>query len=252
VYSDGLSQTTLANTIASLIVESRCPPAIYQKWKQSLDGTLQLTALEKKQLETYIKPSIGLNGSPATDNELQGVVAEYLWYEFIKNKQTASGRPIKIDRPSLRVTEPGGDGLVVYKVGEGVYIFRLWEVKKHASTTKRATTKVTEASKQLADNGAEYLAKFSKIEQEIDHQYPGLSEFHAKLVSMWLMASSDSGAGVSVTKEHASVMTASPISIMKTHLPDFSADDQLEGFVISIPDFVDLSYKVREELWRGI
>ncbi|MGC3862360.1 hypothetical protein ACPSM1_19500 [Micromonospora chersina] len=29
--------------------------------------------------------------------------------------------------------EPGGDGLVVYVNGASVLVFRLWEIKKHAS-----------------------------------------------------------------------------------------------------------------------
>jgi hypothetical protein len=251
VYSGSLSADTLAQAIACIIVRIRCPDVVYHKWLEACAGTRQLTAIETQELETYIKPSIGLRGSSASDDQVQAVVAEHVWYELTRSADGEHGLPIKITAPSLRVTEPGGDGLAIYKTGESTYIFRLWEIKKHTGNNS-ATSKITEASKQLTASGAEYLAKWSKVEQEVDHQYANLSKFYAKLVSMWLEADSKASAGISVSKDDSSQITGSPIAIMKRHMPTFTADNQLEGLIISIPDFADLAHKVREELWKGI
>ena len=251
VYGRDLSADTLAKAVACVIVQARCPGTVYRKWLEACAGTRQLTNIEKQELETYIKPSVGLRGAPASDNQIQAVVAEHIWYELIRNADSENGLPINITPPSLRVTEPGGDGLAVYKTGENTYIFRLWEIKKHTGNSS-ATSKITEASKQLTTNGAEYLAKWSKVGQDIDHQYPDLSKFYATLVAMWLDADRKAHAGISVSKDGSSRITGTPIAIMKNHMPTFAADKQLEGLIVSIPDFSVLAHKVREELWKGI
>lgn len=250
-YGGNVSADTLAKTVASVIVQVRCPDVIYRRWLNACAGTRQLTTTEKRELEVYIKPSIGLRGDPAPDNQIQAVVAEHLWYEIIRYTDGGNGLPINVMPPSLRVTEPGGDGLVVYEAGRSTYFFRLWEIKKHATSTS-ATTKITKASKQLNDRGEEYLAKWSKVGQDADHQHTNLSKFYAQLVGMWLEADGKANAGVSISKDSLSQITATPITVMRGQMPTFIAKKQLEGMIISIPDFANLANKVREELWKGI
>ncbi len=251
VYTKEHTPATLAKTIADILVSARCPDVLYRKWLSvSEDGT-KLSDREKMEIDVYLKPSIE-RSHPTGDDPLQAVIAEHLWYEIVRATNGANGLPIKISRPSLRVTEPGGDGLVVYQLEDSTYFFRLWEVKKHVSSSKPATIKIAEASKQLANNGAEYLAKVSKIGQEVDAHYPGLSEFYSKLVGMWLDADSKASAGVSVSKDDRNVISSKPIKIMKTHIPHFVEGQQLEGLFISIPDFAKLTKTVREELWKDI
>lgn len=251
-YDRGLSADTLARTIACMIVEARCPVAVYNRWLDSYAGRRQLTAIEKQELEVYIKPSIGLSGEKAVpDNQIQAVVAEHIWYELVRSTESDHGLPINIQPPSLRVTEPGGDGLVIYETGQSTYLFRLWEIKKHV-TSGSATSKITKASKQLNDRGAEYLAKWSKVGQDADHMHADLSKFYAQLVSMWLEADGRANAGVSVVKDGTSQITTTPIATMKSQIPTFTAGKQLEGMIISIPEFANLAHKVCEELWKGI
>lgn len=249
-FSDQATSVSLAEEVANLIVETRCPPKLHRKWLDAFTGVATLTDIEKEELRVYIKPSIGLPGQPATSTELQAVIAEYLWYEVVRSRE-GDRRLVDVHKPSLRVTEPGGDGLVLYQSGEGSYIFRLWEVKKHTGSGP-ATAKITKASKQLKSNGAEYLAKLSKVGQERDHEYPGLSEYYAQLVRKWIEVSEDTNAGVSVSKDIAAAVTDRPIGIMKRHLPALGGAEQLSAILISIPDFVDFTVEVRKALWRDI
>ena len=250
VYDADKTADTLADEIAALIIETRCPPVIYNQWVDAHAGATALTDIQKQALRVYIKPSIGLPDASATANELQGAVAEYFWYEIVRSREE-SEELVDIHKPSLRVTEPGGDGLVIYQADYESYIFRLWEVKKHAISTS-ATSKITKASKQLKDNGAEYLAKLSKVEQERDREYPGLSKYYAELVPKWLESSSDAHAGVSLSKDDVSSVTSTPIGTMKTHLPGLNGERQLSAIIISMPDFVEFTKKVQASLWKDI
>lgn len=250
VYNTHATAGTLADKIAELIIETRCPPVIYNQWVDAHSGVASLSDIQKEVLRIYVKPSIGLPGEPATANELQGTVAEYFWYEIVRSREE-SEELVDIHKPSLRVTESGGDGLVIYQTDFESYIFRLWEVKKHA-TSNSATAKVTKASKQLRDNGAEYLAKLSKVEQERDREYPGLSKYYAELVPKWLESSSDAHAGVSLSKDDVSSVTSTPIKTMKTYLPGLNSERQLSAIIISMPDFVEFTKKVQTSLWKDI
>ncbi|GEM_PF-6906165 len=250
VYAADATVDMLADKIAELIIETRCPAVIYNQWVDAHAEAVTLSDIQKEALRIYIKPSIGLPGKSATDNELQAVVAEYFWYEIVKSREEPEDL-VDIHKPSLRVTEPGGDGLVIYQADYESYIFRLWEVKKHV-TDVSATSKITKASKQLKDNGAEYLAKLSKVEQERDREYPGLSQYYAELVPKWLESSSDAHAGVSLSKDDVSTVTTNPIGIMKTYLPGLNGDKQLSAIIISMPDFAEFTKKVQRSLWKDI
>lgn len=249
-FTTELTSEGMAKKVAALVMETRCPPTLYNKWLDAFEGRAELDNVEKEELEVYIRPSIGLRGAPASDTELQAVVAEYLWYEAVRN-QVSDYELVDIYKPSLRVTESGGDGLVIYQTDYSSYIFRLWEVKKHDSIHS-ATSKITSASKQLRNKGAEYLAKWSVVGQGRDHEYPGLSEFYAELVGKWIAADNVARAGVSVSKDVRSAITNNPISIMRRHLPRLVGADQLTTIVVSVPGFVEFTKMVREALWKDI
>jgi hypothetical protein len=250
VFNEDATLVSMAEGMAKLIMETRCPAILYNQWHSAFDGSGDLSDIQKQEVRVYIKPSIGLPGQPATYKELQAVVAEYLWYEIVRNRQEVH-ELVDIHAPSLHVTEPGGDGLALYQSAYGSYIFRLWEVKKHTGSGA-ATSKINKASKQLESKGAEYLAKLSKVGQERDHEYPGLSGYYAELVRKWIDASDDVHAGVSVSKDDHTIVTDNPIGIMKRHLPRLSGQQQLSAIIISIPSFVELTEKVREALWKDI
>src|SRR4051794_23578950 len=66
-----------------------------------------------------------------------------------------------IEKPSLLASEPGGDGLTIYRLEEnGSLIFRLWEVKK-ATGQGPLSRIITRACNQLAARGRQYLAKYA-------------------------------------------------------------------------------------------
>lgn len=249
-YNGDFTDELLAEKVASLIVETRCPAGLFNKWTEAFEGILELEDIDKEELGVYLKPSIGSPNEPATENELQGAIAEYLWYEIVRSYQTDQTL-VDIHKPSLRVTETGGDGLVVYQSDFDTYIFQLWEVKKHAQLSA-ATTKITRASRQLNSNGAEYLAKLSKVGQDRDHEFPGLSAFYAEIVRKWIESTEDARAGVSVSKDERSSISSNPVAIMRRELPTMTGEDQLSALIISVPNFANFCVQVREALWKDI
>lgn len=243
----------LADCIAVCIMRARCGSInnYFQAWQDKAMNRRELTDIESQIIKTYIKPSLGLPGVNVPDDHVQAVIAECLWYELTHQRDGSHGLPVRVEAPHLHVTEPGGDGLVVYSTGDDNFTFRLWEIKKHSNSSS-ATSKITSASKQLHENGAEYLAKWSKVGQEIDHIQSGLSGFYATLVETWVSGSPSAMAGISVSKDNVSAISTNPVSIAKSHLPKLINDYQIEGLVVSIPSFSLLGAKVQEALWRGI
>lgn len=252
-FAAPLTLDSLANALAYCIMGIRCPvdSEHFKWWDQAVRGIRTNSDNEKLILTAYIRASLGIETDPLPEEQVQALVAETLWYEIVSNTQANEGLPIKVEEPHFTVTEPGGDGLAVYRKADGGYLFRLWEVKKHNSDSN-ATHKITKGSEQLRDNGAGYLAKWSKIEQEVDHTHPGLSLFYARLVNMWIAASPDAKAGISVTKKGSSSITTTPIASARAKLTRLVHDSQVEAMVISIPDFTLLASKVRRIIWNGI
>ena len=147
--------------------------------------------------------------------------------------------------------EPGGDGLVVYEIDDGTLVFRLWEIKKHESQSKKVSATIRRASKQLASRGQEYLAKLAGPET-VEQEGP-LGDLYADIVELWLDGSDRAGAGVSVgtSAQHAPDRPQAFGSIT-TAFPHFTQAGQLESMVVAVPDFPEFAARVREIVWSGL
>lgn len=251
--SDSLTMDSLAKCIAEILVKIRCGESgsHTEWWTNKLEGRMQLTEIQRKILHAFLDPSIGTHANPAPSDQIQAVVAETIWYEMISKRIGESELLVRIEKPHHHVTEPGGDGLAVYRVGTNEFRFRLWEIKKH-NQDESATSKITDASKQLNSKGAEYLAKWSKVDQEIDFSTPGLSEYYAQIVEKWLEVSNDSNAGISVVKNSDSYIIGTPVGHAKTILVNHTQPNQVELMVIDLENFSELASKTREVIWSGI
>jgi hypothetical protein len=243
----------LAEEIAKTIVKIRCGDATnhYDWWVGKASGQLKLTELQSKILCSFLLPSIGTRDNPSPDDQIQAVIAESLWYSIILARELDDEILVRIEDPHFTVTEPGGDGLAVYQKNDDTFFFRLWEMKKH-NQLATATSKITEASSQLKDNGAEYLAKWSKIDQEVDYTIPGLSKYYAQLVEKWITSSSDTNSGISLTKNTASFITDTPVTKAKEILTTHTEINQVEVMIIKFDDLNELGNKVRKVIWNGI
>ena len=252
---DGLSpadREQAAQILADDAMVLRCgrSPAL-ERWRAVRDGGLPEEKVGAGTVRAYAGIGFGTPDEPAIADHLQGLVAELLWNRLLSERTQGSGgrtlvkaHPVKPDP-----LEPGGDGLVVYRVGD-VYVFRLWEVKKHNAQAAVSST-INRASKQLASRGIEYLAKLASPDT-VEQRGP-LGDFYAELVQLWLDGSHRAGAGVSIgtSDTHAPNKPLTFRSI-PTAFPHFDQAGQLEGVVVAVPDFPGFATRVREVVWSGL
>lgn len=242
-----------AQMLADDAMALRCgdPSPALERWRAVRDGKPPASTVSAATVETYASIGFGLPSKPKDTTHLQGLVAELLWNRLLKERTTCSGGRALVKAHSVKPDplEPGGDGLVVYKVG-ATYVFRLWEIKKHEAQSGVSST-INRASKQLAGRGSEYLAKLAG--PETVQQRGPLGAFYAQVVELWLDGSDRAGVGVSVgtSDRHAPSRPAAFKSIA-TVFPQFAAAGQREGVVVAVPDFPRFAERVRMIVWSGL
>jgi hypothetical protein len=202
-------------------------------------------------VEPFVEPSMGLptDDTARSADHVQGAVAEYVWY-LVARDRTDPHRTVRhIERPSLLATEPGGDGLAIYRLNaDASLIFRLWEVKK-SSGTGSISRVVTRACTQLASRGKQYFAKYaSQGDRFADDELVAL---FGDLGERWISWHASAGAGVAVATSEAATPSRA-FSQMHRHLPHLGRGDQLEGLITGIGDFPTFSEQVRDFLWSGL
>jgi hypothetical protein len=203
-------------------------------------------------VRTFASIAFGLPESPATTDHLQGHVAELLWQRVIgERKICRNGRQLeRAHSVKVDLLEPGGDGLVVYKDVNGTLVFRLWEIKKHDSSSPVSST-INRASKQLSRRGHEYLAKLAA--PETTTQTGALGDLYAEIVELWFDRSDRCGVGVSVgTSSHQAPKSALSFRSIRTAFPDLKDPSQTESIVVAVPDFPAFANRVREVVWSGL
>jgi hypothetical protein len=203
----------------------------------------------------FARIGFGLPSDPAPDDHLQGHVAELLWNRLVQERtELGDGRRlVHMDSAKADVTEPGADGLVVYRVAGGTLVFRLWEIKKHDSPTTAVSATIARASRQLSERAEEYIGKLAGP-GTMEHG-GALGELYAELVELWLDRSDRAGAGVSVGTSSRYAPPARRTSVfdsLATAFPRFQMPGQLEGMIVAVPDFPGFAARVREIVWSGL
>lgn len=251
---DGANRELAAQTLADDAMKIRCGRSpVLDRWRARREGGPPETGARREAVATYAGLGFGLPDSPAGDDHLQGLVAELLWNRLVNERlvcrdgrRLVHAHPVKPDP-----LEPGGDGLVIYKIAGGTLVFRLWEIKKHNSAASRVSATIRGASKQLSDRGREYLAKLAGPET-IDQGGP-LGDLYAEIVELWLDRSDRAGVGVSVgTSVQYAPRHSSSFRSIATAFPDFKQPGQTEAIVIAVPDFPAFAARVREIVWTGL
>jgi hypothetical protein len=221
------------------------------RWRAVRDGDPPDALVSAAAVASYIAVGFGLPDKPAPPNHLQGLVAELIWNRLIKERTKCSGGRTLVHAHSVKPDplEPGGDGLVIYQVGQ-MHVFRLWEIKKHDAQGYVSAT-INRASAQLASRGNEYLAKLAGPET-VDQPGP-IGAFYGQIVELWLGRSDRAGVGVSVgtSDTHMPASHQSFGSIAST-FPQFDQPGQAEAVVIGVPDFPGFAVRVREVVWSGL
>jgi len=243
-----------AQLLADDAMRIRCGKSpVLARWRARRDGGPPETGAPAEAVRAYAGIGFGLPGAPANDDHLQGHVAELLWNRLIQERLVCRDRRRLVHAHSVKPDplEPGGDGLVVYEIDDGTLVFRLWEIKKHESQTKRVSATIRRASKQLSSRGQEYLAKLAG--PETVEQAGPLGDLYADIVELWLDGSDRAGAGVSVgtSAQHAPTGPQAFGSI-GTAFPHFTRVGQRESIIVAVPDFPGFARRVREIVWSGL
>ncbi|WP_406080143.1 hypothetical protein [Micromonospora sp. NBC_00858] len=250
----GPDRETAAQLLAEDAMAIRCGASpILERWRQRRDGGPAESGVRAEAVAIYAGIGFGLPAKPANENHLQGLVAELFWNRLVRERRIcADGREL-VHAHSVKPDplEPGGDGLVIYRVESDTLVFRLWEIKKHEANTKAISATIKRASQQLVSRGKEYLAKLAG--PETIAQGGPLGAFYAELVELWLDQDERAGVGVTVgtSSQHAPTGPGAFDAIAEA-FPAFSGPGQAEGIVVAVPDFPQFALRVREIVWSGL
>ncbi len=242
----------LARVLAIKIMEHRLKPRLFQAWESRLNGGEPISEKTKATIMAFTKPAFGNPGEPDSINieHLEGLVSQYLWY-FVY-KEISNETIIKEMPLGFKSTDPGGDALLIHRLDDGRLRFRLWEIKKLVRRNEDATAStnstISRAYEQLRSNALEYLARYTSIGQELD---PELSDFFGNLVEMWLDATPEASAGVSINTSEVCIGSNS-FNDFGEKFPEFIEPVRLLGMITAVEDFGQFSSKVQEFVWKGL
>lgn len=242
----------LARILAIKIMEHRLPPHLFKAWEACLSEENPLSEKTKTTILAFTKPAFGIPGKPDSIpiDHLEGLVSQYLWYFLCI--EISKEAIVKVIPPGFKCTDPGGDALIIHRVENGGLRFRLWEIKKFVhrnnESTSTANSTITKAYDQLRQNALEYLARYTSTEQELD---PEMADFFGRLVEMWLDASPEASAGVSLNTTK-NLVPPEGFHDFGEKFPEFLTPLRLLGMIAAVEDFSSFSSLVREFVWKGL
>ena len=225
-----------AHILADDAMALRCgqSPAL-ERWRAVRDGGSPGDG-SAGTVRAYAGIGFGLPDEPATADHLQGLVAELLWNRLLKERTQGSGGRALVHAHSVKPDplEPGGDGLVVYRVGarscSGCGRSRSTTPKRPVSATIRR------ASKQLSSRGQRVPGQARRARDR--RAARAARRFYAEIVELWLDGSDRAGVGVSVGTSEPMLPAGPPtFGSIATAFPHFTQPGQREGIVVAVPDF---------------
>lgn len=249
----GTDREAAAQLLADTAMSIACGnSSALDRWRQRRDGGPAEVGNSLKTVETFVAIAFGHPNRPPDADHLQGHVAELIWNLLLAERFTARDgrRLVRAHSVKADPLEPGGDGLVVYQNADGVLVFRLWEIKKHAAQQGVSGT-INRASRQLASRGHEYLAKLAGPETLVHTGEMG--KFYGSMVDLWFDRSYRAGVGVAVgTSDSHAPRSVRSFRSINTSFPEFSSSSQTESIVIAVPDFPGFANRVKEIMWSGL
>ena len=246
----------LAQALATDIVRFRCQRCEhhFQAWLNKAENNIQLPETSAAALSAFLTPTFGEPGVYFTGgrvDHLEGFVGEWLWY-FLTLENPGDEIAYKIP-PGFKSTDPGGDGFIVHRLPNNLLMFRLWEMKKFSPTaavgSQRIVGTVERAYSQLNSKALEYLARITATEQEVAN--PELEEFLGMLPDLWVDASPQAAAGVSVATS-TNFLELDCFNDFGNRFPKFTQPIRLKGMLTGVLDFSRLSVLVQEYIWKGL
>ena len=222
--------------------------ALHERWRsRRLDPSSNpLDANERQLLESGLLQNLGTPDETSSRKQLNGLVAESIWFEVVSEVDAGLGIPIRVEGHNWSVTDPGGDGLTVYATIDGGFCFRLWESKYHG--TKRPVRRtVNAACRQVKGRSLSYLSRFSLIAQEMSDN-EALARFYGELAERWVNRDPTAGVGISVGVD----FEANVSRCFKKVTNYFELDvGQHQAQLHLMEDFSELADLVRKQIWKG-
>lgn len=247
---DDASRTAVAHLLAGLLMKRITvgAPQHFDAWER---GTQRQRLAPDRQrsapILAFVRNVFGPEDSPLPDDHAQGAVAEILWWFAVSHFDFPGSDVVKVYGPDIRVTSPGGDGLVIHRHGAtGKLFFRLWETKKHAQKKGGISNTVGVAQQQIAANADRYLAQYTAIAEGESGE---LREVLSMLVEHWLTKSELASVGICIATD---ARPKRAFSGTPNKFPEFARPLGIEGLVTSIPDYAGFVNLVRERVWSGL
>jgi hypothetical protein len=220
-------------------------------WRNAVLASQPLAGADRRKVVPFIKTVFGEPGAALPDEHVSGWIAEFLWYRLAQEMSSRPGGTLQdIHGPGFHATEPGGDGLTVWRREDsGVLTFCLWEIKNHVGTSTLSKT-VGRAYAQLHERAEEYLAKLTGISAASGDE-SDVAELYGDLVNLWVDGSDRAGAGVAVGT-HSYLAPHRCFSTMHNHFPALQGEWQLEGLIAAVARFDQFAAMVKEQVWKAL
>jgi hypothetical protein len=238
-----------ARSLARSIAERRIGvnPRLHELWTSHLEGssTDPVDETDIQLLKAGLLQNIGTPDQAGPAEHLHGLIAESVWLEVVGAVDVGLGQPLRIEGHDWSVTDPGGDGLTVYRADDG-FLFRLWESKYHGtSAAVRETANL--ACRQLRSRAIAYLARFSLIAQTLANDAE-VAAFYGQLPEMWVNKEEASGVGINVAAAE-DADTAGDFDNVPSYFDLELAQHQ--SAIHLIGDIEEFANVVRNEIWKG-
>lgn len=239
----------VAECIACLLVDyCVVNDNLRRSWQDKRDGKEYKSSSDGKLLAGFLSPMFGTPAELVNVEHTQGAIAEFLWFLLFDKQDDIPYDRVRLEGPDFRPTSSGGDGLGIYKDDNGLYFFKLWEIKKHTAKDS-PRNKVTAAALQLDEYAISYLAQYSQVLSRHESD-PEIALFYADLTRHWIDKTESAGAGLSVSSN--SDFPEGSFEALSTRFSDIAGDHRLTGMSLYVDNYISLVERVKKIIWEGL
>lgn len=237
-----------ASAVAARIVAVRCAGTPYiGVWERAHAGIEEPNDGDREGYRAFIEPGFGSPDHSLSDDHIQGMVAEYLWYLVTLDDPNPHGQLTRVERPGWTASSGGADGLTVLRTAEGL-VFFLWEIKKHTAQRAVSST-VRRAYGQLQASALRYLAQLTAVASERTDDEEEVRLLYARLVEHWQKQQDEAGVGIAVATS-VDQLPNRCFSTMKDYFPGLAP--RIRGLAVGLGSFPDFVEAVKERLWIAL
>ncbi|MET9188971.1 hypothetical protein [Streptomyces tendae] len=248
----------MAWIVAEAVMRQRCGPSptAFPAWERATLAGRKLQGVEREIVLAFAEPVFKPREKAEAEEHhgVPGYVGEWLWYLLALEQPDLPSRVREyLAEPSLTVTDSGGDGLVIHRVGGAgtpALMFRLWEMKKYTGGRDQISGTIKGAWDQLASSGTRYLA--AQMAWAYKHVAGDVGAFVSLLPDLWAAGDPRGGAGVSVATNSSAAPQRRAFSKSHERIPRLKHDGQLQGLIISVDDFASFAAQVQETVWTAL